>query len=325
MTGSTEYGFTEYSEEYFNYATTPRTICEDVLSTGNPAKLRILEIGSGKGHFAKDVLLSATEQEKKVCFVMVEFEAESRKELEKICTQYKKHPFNQSCVLGSCPNVIDYLHYKTANKQGFFSSIVSFYTLHCLCPSDFLETLVACHDFLQPKGTLWLTLQCSEAIDPTMKLEETLQELFEANDHFPGYNYDEERTKDRIKYFLTAKLPFPTKKEAVARDTYKDPHEFAHDIAPLLVTAYTEMCTRDILQVCGFMVEECVVVKDFYPSGPIEVGQFGNEGIETKYVRVKARKIAKPKDSTKLASYKEEAKKKEEQVFDLYQDLVFKK
>ena len=311
--------FHEYSREYFEYAKTPQQIVEDVII---PEKPRILEIGSAKGYFIEEVLLTAAELTKKVGFAAVEFNNESRGKIKGIFELYKEPPYNHECVLARDPNVIDYIHRNPDKKKGFFTSIVSFYSLHCLCPSDLIEVLLAGHDFLKSNGTLWLTLQCAEAVGDSSLSQEDLEERYKEGDLFPGYNLDENRTKNRIGRFLDDHLVYPLSIEASNKNGYTDPHLFAHDFAPLLPTIHDKRWTKTLLEVCGFDVEVCDVIADSYPAEPLEEGEVSDGGIETEYVFVKAYKEGKIPNLDAIGQYRVAAKEKENRVFELYQEIV---
>ncbi|MBX9805667.1 MAG: hypothetical protein K2Y18_07950 [Alphaproteobacteria bacterium] len=310
--------FHEYSKEYFMYANTPQQLLGQVLI---PKKPRILEIGAARGFFIEETLLTASENEKKVEYVAVEFKESCRATLRKIFESFSNHPFNHKCVLGLNPNVVDYIRRNPANKKEYFSSIISFYSLHCLCPSDLMEVLLACQAFLKPEGDLCLTLQCPEALE-TDSLTETLVSEFKRGDLFPGFNYDETRTLGQMKTFLRETLDYPLSHALASKKDYPDALSFAHDFAPISPTVHECQWTQAILEACGFEVKVCKEVTDTYPSRPLEIDEVSNDGIETKYLYVEARKSNKGPKEEVLKGYRESARKKEENLFALYKALV---
>lgn len=311
--------FHSYSKEYFEYARTPQDIKDAVLKSDKP---HVLEIGSGEGYFAEELLLSASEQRKKIGFASVEFNEKSRVKLGEIFNHYKKHPFNHDCLLSQVSNVTDYIQRKPEMKKEFFSAIISFYTLHGLCPTDLINTFTAFHSFLKRNGTLWLTLQSCEVPNNRDELHQALEERYQKGDLFPGFNLRRDFAPQRLSYFLHQSLDYPLSSGSGDRRDYNDPYQFAHDFCPLLPTLHDPKWTKELLEKCGFDVDKCGNTEDEYPAHPLALGEVSRDGIQTKYLFVKAVKRDNKPNVEAIESYLAAAKAKELEIFNLYQEAI---
>ena len=309
--------FHEYPAEYFIFADIPANIITSIIDTKEP---RILEIGSGKGYFIDWLLSSALDKCKKIGIMAVEFNEENRKKIQDIYNEYKKTKIKHSCGLSRDLNIADYIRRNPEHKKEFFTSIVSLYSLHCLCPSDLIEVLLAAHQFLKPEGTLWLTLQHPAAIGSGC--QKIISEQFSKGDKFPGFNIDEERAKRRIRLFLNQDAAYPINAPQNNKKLYEEPYLFAHDFAPLLPTMHDEQWTKDLLIDFGFDVEICNIRTDHYPPRPLGPGEICTECIETEYLYVRARKKNNIPNLEKIKTYRESATEKEKNIFMLYKSVV---
>lgn len=319
--------FHEYPMEYFQYAETPLEVCRDVLSF---KPVSMLEIGPAKGYFINEVAFTAREEGKRIAVQACELNESNRLQLQALFEGLKAPPFSHSCTLAKKPNVVDYIHHSPELKREFFNSIVSFYTFHCLCPTDLIRVVLACHVFLKSQGILCLTLQSSHCVyddtkgfDEAELLQKTLDNRQQKGDLFPGFNLrGEEFLKERIRYFISQPLDYPTTFRAAGRKPYDDPYKFAHDFCNLLPTIHDKQWTRKFIEHCGFEVVKCESILEEYPARPLKAGELSNENIQTGLVVIKAKKTDKKPDDAAVKAYMVAAQQKEEEIFNIYRQML---
>jgi phospholipid N-methyltransferase len=303
--------FFEFPDSHFEKAPTPQAIIQDVISSDSP---KILEIGSAQGNFIKTLASKAAQSKKIVNGVCIDYLPENRETLKQLINILNVSPFNQNFILSKNPDVIDYIKRNPENKKGFFSHIISYWTLHCLSPSDMLTVLESSQDFLQEKGHLWLTLRTYHGMPNAEKAKKSLQESLEkdSTDVFRGFNWDKEETTKNILNFL-----FNTQTKS-----YETVETFSHDFAAYNHVFYDTDDVKNILTTLGFDIEICEIDHEYGFS-------FGYKDFNTFMLKVKAIKNSSLINQEKISLLKNLAKGKEQTVFELYKllsgSVIFKK